>query len=200
MMKALSTVLSAWFLSACLYLSHAKVTGISIQTVEASLREGNPSSTLEKYFNCEQYDGSAYEEIASGSFEWISLAEKILQYSDGCYTEGIQTSLGRAMQKSPQDVLSLVDRTSTLAASYICLPYISNEISTKPQLAEVIRLKKAILRVHDQRLKTQKESCLRFIKSVEASLITQQLSSPENQNAIQGDAHREAARRSLTLR
>lgn len=182
MKKAFSVFIFAWILLAYCYLSHAQVTGASVEAIEASLREGNPKTTLEKYFNCEKYEGSAYEGIASGSPKWISLAERMLQYSDACYTEGIQASLGKAMQKSPQNVLTLVDKTSTLAASYICIPFISSELSIKSQLTEIIRSRQAIQRVNDYKLRTQKATCLHLIKSVEVNLITQQSSTPEKSN------------------
>jgi hypothetical protein len=178
MKKTLSIFILAGSLSAHSCLLHAAASVTSYEAVEASLREGSPTTTLEKYFNCEIYDGSAYENIASGEPRWISLAERMLQHSDACYTEGIQASLGKAMQKSPQNVLPLVDKTATLAAGYICLPFISSELSIKLQLAEVIKSKKAIRRVHDKRLRTQKAACLRFIKSLEAKLIDQQSSAP----------------------
>ena len=182
MMKTSSAFMFASLLTVYCCLSQAEVTGTCVEAVEASLKEGNPKATLEKYFSCEKYEGSAYEGIASGSKKWISLAERMLQYSDACYTEGIQASLGKAMQGSPKNVLPLVDKTSTLAASYICLPFISNELPIKLQLAEVIKSRKAIQSVHDDRLRIQKVACLHFIKSVETDLITQQSSTSEESN------------------
>lgn len=182
MMKTSSAFVFASLLTAYCSLSQAEVTGTCVEVVEASLKEGNPRATLEKYFSCEKYEGSAYEGIASGSTKWISLAERMLQYSDACYTEGIQASLGKAMQRSPKNVLSLVDKTSTLAASYICLPFISSELPIKLQLTEVIRSRKAIQNVHDDRLQTQKAACIHFIKSVEVNLIAQQSSTSQESN------------------
>lgn len=173
MKNIFSVVMLTWLLSACCCQSQAKETGPKLEAVEASIRAGNPKATLEKYFSCEKHEGSAYEGIASGSPQWISIAERMLHYSDACYTEGIQASLGMAMQRSPQNVLPLVDKTPTLSASYICLPFISSELPVKSQQAEVLRSRKVIQRVHDDKLKTQKETCLRFIKSVEASLVGQ---------------------------
>jgi hypothetical protein len=151
-------------------ISIAETVPINIEEVEASLREGNPRITLERYFNCGKYEGTGYESIARGSSRWIRLAEEMLQYSDACYTEGIQSSLGAAMQKAPKNVLPLVDKTSVLAADHICLPFISDEASIKLQLAELARSRKAIQRVHDPKFQTQKESCLRFIKFVQSNL------------------------------
>ena len=173
-MKNFGVFIFVCFFSASCYLSQAEAKGTNIEAVEASLGGGNPKATLEKYFNCEKHEDSAYEEIASGAPKWISLAERMLQYSDACYTEGIQASLGMAMRKSPENVLPLVDKTATLGASYICLPFISTELSIKTQLAELIKSKKAIQRVHDSSLWFQKTACLRFIKSIAANLITQQ--------------------------
>ena len=179
MKKVFSIFIFTWALSSYFFLTHAGEPEIRPDTIEASLREGNPKITLEKYFNCEKYEGTAYERIASGLPNWVSLAEKILQISDACYTEGIQSSLGKAMQIAPHNVLPLVDKTATLSASYICLPFISNELSIKSQLAEVIKSKNAIEKVHDKNSKKQKESCLRFIKAIESDLIKQQTSTAD---------------------
>jgi len=178
MKNASSVFILAWLLSACCCPSQARETGTSVEIVEASIRAGNPKATLEKYFSCEKYEGSAYEGIASGSPKWISIAERMLHHSDACYTEGIQASLGKAMQRSPQNVLPLVDKTPTLAASYICLPFISNELPIESQRAEVIRSRKAIQKLQDDGLKTQKEVCLRFIKTIEVNLAGQRPTAP----------------------
>lgn len=148
-------------------------TRVCVETVEASLKGEGAQATLKKHFNCEQYEGTAYEGIASGSKKWVRLAEKMLQHSDACYTEGIQASLGRAMQSSPKNVLPLVDKTPTLSASYICLPFISNEIPIRQQLAEVAKSRLAIQGMHDDRLKTQKAACLKFIESLEVNMNIQ---------------------------
>ncbi|MBT9568491.1 MAG: hypothetical protein IV085_09355 [Thiobacillus sp.] len=153
--------------------SQAGSTGLCVETVEASLEAGDPKVTLEQYFNCEKYEGSAYEAIASGSKKWVRLAEKMLPHSDACYTEGIQASLGRAMQRSPKNVLPLVDKAPTLSASHICLPFISNEIPIRQQLTEVANSRLAIQGVHDHRLQIQKAACLKFIGSLEANLNIQ---------------------------
>lgn len=168
----------AGLLSACCCPSQAKETGTSIEIVEASIRAGDPKATLEKYFSCEKHEGSAYVGIETGSPQWISIAERMLHYSDACYTEGIQAALGRAMQRSPQNVLPLVNKSPTLAANYICLPFISSELPIKSQQAEVIKSKKAIEKIQDDKVRTQKEACLLFIKSVETNLIGQLPPSP----------------------
>jgi len=173
MIKIASALLIGSLVMVFGFPSQAGLTGLCVETVEASLKAGNPKETLEKYFNCEKYEGSAYEGIASGSKKWVRLAEKMLQHSDACYTEGIQASLGKAMQRAPKNVLPLVDKTPTLSASYICLPFISNEIPIRQQRAEVNKSRHAIQGVHDGRLQTQKAACLKLIQSLEVNLNIQ---------------------------
>lgn len=171
MMKTAGFFVFATLLTVSCCLSQAEVTGTQVEAVEASLREGDPKATLKKYFSCEKYEGSAYERIASGSAKWISLAGRILPYSDACYATGLQSALGRAMQKSPKNVLPLVDKTSVLAASRVCIPFISDELPIELQLAEVVRSRKAIESVQDDRLRTQKVACLHFIRPIEIDLM-----------------------------
>ena len=147
------------------------MAGISIEIVDASLKEGTPKATLEKFFSCEKYEGSAYEKIAMGEPRWISIAEKMLQHSDACYTEGIQAALGSAMQKFPKRLLPLVDKTSLLSANYICLPFISSELPVKSQVNEINKSKKAIQNVKGKNLISKRMSCLDFINSVETSIL-----------------------------
>lgn len=179
MRKVFLVIIFAGFLSILSCSSQSKTTGITIDEVETSLSENNVKVTLEKYFNCEKYAGSAYEKIASGSPEWISLAEMMLKYSDACYTEGIQASLGEAMRKAPRDVLRLVNKTTTLGANYICLPFISSELPIKEQLEEIEVSKKIIQSVRDDKLLHQQKACLQFIKTLEADLKSQDSSMPE---------------------
>lgn len=148
----------------------AESTGVSVVEVEASLKAGNPQATLERYFDC-QSDQTAYRSIASGSAPWINLAERILPFSDACYTEGIQAALGQAMQKAPQRVLPLVDKTASLAASHICLPFISSELPLKTQLRAINRTQRAIQKLRDGSIHRQRASCLNFIASVKANLL-----------------------------
>lgn len=165
--------LAAW-LSVAALSPWAHASGLSPQDVEASLNKGGKQRTLETYFDCLKYEGSAYERIATGSPAWIALAEKMIAYSDACYTEGIQSALGEAMRKSPRTVLPLVDRSPTLGASYICLPFISNEQPIEAQLKEIEISRRAIQKVGDRGLAPQKSACLRFIRTLATGLKTQQ--------------------------
>lgn len=155
-------------------LAQADALRPSIEAVEASLRSAGPRATLATHFNCAQHQGSAYEAIASGSPQWIALAERMLAHSDACYTEGILGALGQAMQKAPRQVLPLVGKTRVLAAEAICLPFISDEIPVKAQVAAVARSRGAIQGVRDEPLKVQREACLRFIGTVEAGIVANQ--------------------------
>lgn len=167
-----------WLLSGCSSFSQASTTTLSVEAVKYSLKHAGPKATLEKYFNCEKYEDSAYQSIATGSATWVSVAEIMLKYSDACYTEGIQDSLGHAMQIAPQNVLPLVNSKPTLAADYICLPFISNELPIKAQLDEIAKSKNAILHVRDKKLQAQKEYCLRFIETIESNFAPPQHSMP----------------------
>lgn len=157
---------------------HTKATAPSLEDVETSLAQGKPRTTLEKYFSCDKLQGTAYEGIESGSLQWVSLAERMLKHSDACYTEGIQASLGRAMQRAPQHVLPLVDKAPELAAEYICLPFISDEIPASEQLAEVVKSRKSIQAVSNNRFEIQRARCLNLIKPIEIGLQTQTGSVP----------------------
>jgi hypothetical protein len=155
-------------------LSAASLAGaageITVDAIEASLAEKGPRATLEAYFSCEKYDGSAYPAIAGGSREWVSLAEKMIAHSDACYMEGIQAALGEAMRKSPRNVLRLVDKTPALGADHICLPFISSEQSIAAQVKELRKSRRAISAVRDRQLSKPRAACLRFIRGVEKSL------------------------------
>jgi len=143
---------------------------LSPQAVEQSYATRGIQTTLQTYFSCDTYEGSAYERIATGAESWVSLAEKLIVQTDGCYTEGLQAALGDAMRKAPARVLRLVDKTPTLGAEYICLPFISSELPVKAQLREVEASRRAIGAVGDGRVSDQKAACLRFIDEVAARL------------------------------
>jgi hypothetical protein len=157
-------------------LSAASLAGaagpITVDAVEASLVDNGPRATLEAYFSCENYDASAYPAIAGGSAEWVALAEKMIEHSDACYTEGIQAALGEAMRKSPRHVLRLVDKTPALGADHICLPFISNEQPIAAQAKELQKSRRAISAVRDRQLSKPRAACLRFIRGAEKGLAS----------------------------
>lgn len=141
---------------------------LDIAAVEAELASGTPQAVLEKYFDCAKYEGTAYENIATGRIDWVRLAERMLAHSDACYTEGIQSALGSAMQRKPRNVLPLVGKTDALSAEHICLPFISSEQPVASQLAQVRRSRRAIQEVRTP--VAQKSACLQFIRPVESRL------------------------------
>lgn len=61
MMKCARILAIGAFVTVSSFPSQAGSTGLCVETVEASLEAGDPKVTLEKYFNCEKYEGSAYE-------------------------------------------------------------------------------------------------------------------------------------------
>jgi hypothetical protein len=144
--------------------------GVTIEAIEASLAEKGPQATLAAYFSCEKEDGSAYPAIAGGSREWVALAEKMIAYTDACYTESLQAALGAAMRKSPRNVLPLVDKTPALSADHICLPFISDEQPVAAQAREIQKSRRAIASVRDRRLAKPKAACLRFIRGAAKNL------------------------------
>jgi len=157
------------FVSASLVLISCE-RNLTVATVSATLEALGPRAALETHFPCGKYVGTAYPKIASGSAAWISLGERMLQHSDGCYTEGIQASLGQAMVDSAENVLPLVNTTPLLAAERICLPFISSELPLDEQRRLLAKSKKSIADVVAPSLNTQKEACLSFISEIESRL------------------------------
>jgi hypothetical protein len=143
---------------------HATINSQLLSEIETSLKKDQPETTLKNYVNCEKEKGTACEGIASGSPEWISMAERLINYSDAGLTEDILSSLGEAMQKSPRNVLPLVNKTPLFTEGWICTPFISNEIPIKARLAILNKSKKAIESVQDRHLQKQKTTCLNQIK------------------------------------
>lgn len=154
-------------------ISCSNAQELQADTVERALAERGAQATLSAYFNCEKYQGSAYEKIATGARPWVALAEKVISQSDACYTEGIQAALGEAMRKAPQHVLGLVGKTERLGAEYICLPFISDEQPIAGQLEEIEKSRQAIALVQSSRLAPQKAACLRFIDDTEQRVRAQ---------------------------
>lgn len=173
MNKTFGKILLAAAMAALGALSSSCAGGLRPDTVTQALAERGAQATLETYFSCEKYEGSAYEEIATGAQPWVGLAEKMIAQSDACYTEGIQAALGEAMRKAPQHVLGLVDKSTSLSARYICLPFISAEQPVAAQLEEIDTSRRAIAAVNDSRLAAQQAACLRFIDDLAGRLRTE---------------------------
>lgn len=171
-MKNWYSVLSLLFTLVLSGAATPACAAVSVNAITTSLKETTPKATLEKYFDCEDFQGGGYAGIATGKPEWIVVAKQMLEHSDACYTEGIQSALGRAMQNAPTNVLPLVNENNLLSADSVCLPFISDELPLQSQLAEIKKSKRALARVHSKKLERNKQACLGFIRSVEDGLKT----------------------------
>lgn len=171
-MRKIILCITLCFTFLCSCVSQNEGTGPTVLEIEAALNNSNPQQALDRYLDCENTECEIFEKISSGSKDWINVAVKILAYADAGSTEGILSSLGKAMQKVPQNVLPLVNKKEAplLSADWICLPFISGEIPVEEQLAEVVNSRKAIETVHNDQLREQKEACLADIRSLEAQL------------------------------
>jgi hypothetical protein len=143
---------------------------LDIHTIETSLNEIGGAKTLERYYLCDKYESSPYQKIASGDPEWIKLSVRLLDFSDACYTEGIQASLGQAMESAPEIVLPYVNKSPLLSADRICLPFISDEQSIEDALIQIRNVKNSIANVKDDKLSTQQNACLEFIENIERQI------------------------------
>jgi hypothetical protein len=135
--------------------------GISSKDVEAALKAPDPRIALAKYWDCSQPEKTVCSAIETGDAEWLTLAEKMLDYSDAGSTEDLLGSLGRAMQRKPERVLPLVGKTPLLDVAHVCVPFISDELPVRVQRGQLQRSRRAIARVKG--LNTQKQACLQFI-------------------------------------
>lgn len=144
---------------------------LTAERLAVELRERGVHDVLARYFPCNAYEGSGYEQVAQGSGAWVQLATQLLEHSDACYTSGLQDALGSAMQAAPENVLPYVGRSSQLAPERICLPFISAEIPTAEQLQPLSLSRNKIEPVRDPRLQTQREACLAEIQRVERRIL-----------------------------
>ena len=133
------------------------------QIKRATAHDGYQAA-LSKFFPCDAYKGSAYEQIATGKREWVALAKAMIKRGDACYTEGIQAALGAAMIVAPSSVLPLVDSSPLLGADRICLPFISDELPKDEQLAALNKSRQAIAGVRKHQ--KQRQACLIFIDGI----------------------------------
>ena len=159
-----------------LLLTHtnAKAETVDPKNVMTLLRNGQSKLALDKYFNCAGHNNAGYKYVSSGSKIWISVAEEALKHSDACYTDGILSSLGQAMQVSPVNVLPLVGKSDILSPDDICISSISSGSPTKKQqLLTLSRFSKAIMRVKDKHLLKQKNKCLSIIEKEKISILAE---------------------------
>lgn len=144
---------------------------LTAERLAVELRERGAQDVLSRYFPCDAYEGSGYEQVAQGSGVWVQLATQLLEHSDACYTTGLQDALGSAMQAAPENVLPYVGRNAQLAPERICLPFISAEIPTAEQLKPLSLARGKIEPVREPRLQAQRDACLAEIQRVERMIL-----------------------------
>ncbi|MBL8466281.1 hypothetical protein [Methyloversatilis discipulorum] len=127
-------------------------------------------AALEKYFSCEGTGFNGYLKVASGSKQWLDVAVRLLASSDACYSEGLHDAVAKALYASPSTVLPLVDSSSMLKASQICLPFLSDEEPHKQHLAYLKRLEERLSRVTDRASQSGKAKCIGEIHAMRKML------------------------------
>jgi hypothetical protein len=117
-------------------------------------------AALETFFDCGDAGTKAYELVASGAREWLSIAVRLLNDSDACYTESLQDAIARALVPAPARVIALVNSSELLDASSICVPFLSAEEDSQKHLQYLRRAEAALHKVRIPALRQAKRACL----------------------------------------
>ncbi|WP_167071014.1 hypothetical protein [Sphingomonas vulcanisoli] len=127
-------------------------------------RLGAPA-VLEDDFNLD--GGPGYAVVETGSADGVAVAVKLLTtVADAAYSEGLQSSLGVALQRHPENVLPLVDSASVLAADHICLPWMIESPHQKVR-DELTKTRAALDTASAKAYPAQRAACLMQIKRAE---------------------------------
>ena len=151
---------------------------LTAERVSTELRERGSQAVRARYFPCDAYEGTGYEQVARGSSAWVQLAAQLLERSDACYTTGLQDALGSAMRAAPEKVLPYVGRSPQLAPGRICLPFISAETSPADQMHQLKLSRGSIASVQHARLNPQRQACLAEIDRV-AQMVASKTAVPK---------------------
>lgn len=149
-------------------------SALTPEKVAMHIEMNGTQATREKYFSCwEKKSALGYEGIETGSEKWLKIASLLLKDSDGCYSMGLQSSVARALMNKPENVLPLVDSGPNLEASYICVPFMTDEGDPKilrGQLDNLNRLESVLRAVKNSRLQVQKNKCLALVKPLRSEI------------------------------
>lgn len=141
---------------------HTVSTKQIIVQMAQSLALRGSRATLKEYFDCLVGDG--YAAVETGDLRAIKVAVEVRRVSDACVSEGLESSLGTAMQTNPEAVLPYVDEFGT----GICEPWMIEEPEAEV-LAETAKTKRALLRVTRKDLLAARDKCLAYFAQNDAS-------------------------------
>jgi hypothetical protein len=137
--------------------------------VMAHIDSKGTQSAREAYFSCwDAIKGVGYKLVENGSDDWLHIAGLLIKDSDGCYTQGLQTSIALAQINNAEKVLDLVDSENKLGAAYICIPFMADEVNhakLRIQLSTLDRIESALKKVKAPKLREQKRKCLTYVRS-----------------------------------
>jgi hypothetical protein len=144
------------------------------EEVMMHLEMNGTQATREKYFSCwEKNKALGYEGIETGSEKWLKVASVLLKDSDGCYSMGLQSAVARALINKPENVLALVDSGANLEASYICVPFMTDEKNPgilRERLDTLNKLESVLRGVKNSKLQAQKNKCLARVKPLQSEI------------------------------
>lgn len=142
--------------------------GVSIAEVEQALRGSDPKAFVGRLVSrCDEDEGRAVtvcDRIASGHRAWLDLAPRLYEHTDGSTSTAVCHSLGLAMRRAPDAVLALWRKTPGMTEDCICLPFVSNEIPLRQQLAEYRKSRQAVLSARAPALAPARAACLALIE------------------------------------
>lgn len=124
----------------------------------SELAKMGPRYVIDHHFDCET--GSGYRVVGSGSRKAVQLGVQMLAHSDACVSEKLQSALGEAMTRQPENVLPYVGTAPYLTPRNICLPFVSSDEPASMLQEAQERARRALERVHDTHLARQKSLCL----------------------------------------
>lgn len=135
-----------------------------LESVSALVNTKGSRAAIQQYFDCAPSGDPAFRLVASGSKKWLQLAVDLLPEADGCHSQLLNDAIARAMTEAPRNVLPLVNSLPYLAASRICLPFMSADEPRSRHRSYLNRLEKVLVEIQEPSYKAHKQACLREIQ------------------------------------
>jgi hypothetical protein len=119
--------------------------------------------TAMKAFDC----GNGYLLVKSGDARAVTLAVKLLRFSDGTGTVHLYDARATAMAKHPENVLAHFREVPRAAVPQFCVPFFPSSMSQRTAFNALKRTDDALAHVTRVDLQEAKKACVREIHAVE---------------------------------
>jgi hypothetical protein len=142
------------------------------EQIEQAIQEKGAQTILYKVYEQDARWQVVLDGIATGSREWLKVAEKLKRVARE-QSEELTVAVGRALEKEPANVLSILGGPAFDADDVCSLNTLEQSLGPhyEAALRSVEKRERNVARVTDPALRQQRDDCLGFLRELKREVV-----------------------------